>query len=190
MSRGRKCSECDFYSRKLDFGHPTCLDHRPCRTRSGYEPALCDSCDLNRSSWDPISRELSRWRHELRMHSNRMGGAEYWPFEASFSSFFEVVLASGSETGSRSRGHSPQRGRGSRSGSPLLPRTGMAVRPVHSLVILLLFLLVAPAPPYASQGTIDRPGPRPRQTPAFFLTPAPAWKCRGYTDLSLFFVIF
>ena len=29
----------------------------------------------------------------------------------------------------------------------------MAVRPVHGLVILLLFLLVAPAPPYASQGT-------------------------------------
>ena len=24
--------------------------------------------------------------------------------------------------------------------------------------------------------SIDRPGPRPRQTPAFFLTPAPAWK--------------
>ena len=29
----------------------------------------------------------------------------------------------------------------------------MAVRPVHGLGILLLFLLVAPAPPYASLGT-------------------------------------
>ena len=122
MSRGRKCSDCAHYDRKPDFGHPTCLDHRPCITRSGYDPTLCDSCDSNRRSWDPISRDLSGWRRELRVYSNHMGGAEFWPFEASFSAFFEVVLASGSESGSHSRGRSPRRGRGSRARSPS-PRT-------------------------------------------------------------------
>ena len=81
MSRDRKCSECDYYSRHLDFGHATCLEHRPCITRGGYEPALCDACDFNRGLWDPISHQLTLWRHELAMHSHRMGGADIITFE-------------------------------------------------------------------------------------------------------------
>ena len=136
MSRGRKCSDCDYYRRHLDFNHDTCLDHRPCITRSGYEPALCDACNFNRGSWDPFSRRLTLWRRELFMHSNRMGGAGIWPFEASFSAFFEVVLASGSDAGSRSRDRSPHEGRGSRAASPLprarSPARSSASRPSRS----------------------------------------------------------
>ena len=118
MPRGEDCADCIYFHRNRDFGHPACFAHRPCITRSGYNPSLCEFCESNRGSWDPFSRELTRWRRELARHSNRMGGSGSWPFSASFTSFFEVVLPTDSDAGSRSRGPSPQQGRGSHSGSP------------------------------------------------------------------------
>ena len=75
MSYDWKCSECDYYSRHLDFDHDTCLEHRPCLTWGGYEPALCEACDFNRGLWDPISHQLTLWRHGITMLSHGVGGA-------------------------------------------------------------------------------------------------------------------
>ena len=101
MPSDRKCSECNYYRRHLDFGHSTCLDHRVCHTRGGYDPTVCDVCRNNRKIWDPISTSLSNWRRELALHCRRFGGEDVWPFQAAFSSFFEVVLASGSNSAGR-----------------------------------------------------------------------------------------
>ena len=122
-----KCTDCNHYKKHLDFGHDKCQEHRACHTREGYDPTRCESCLFNRGVWDPLSRTLAQWRQELRLHSRRMGGEVVWPFASSFSSFFEVILASGSESESRSRGPSPMGARGSRSISPR-PRASSTAR--------------------------------------------------------------
>ena len=147
-----KCTNCDLYKKLLDFGHDKCQVHRACHTREGYDPTRCDSCLFHRGVWDLLSSTLAQWRHELRLHSRRMGGVDVWPFASSFSSFFEVVLASGS--GSRSCGPSPMGARGSRS-----------IHRAHVLLRLLGRLLLAiPAHP-TLVGTAGMAGSRPFSSP-------------------------
>ena len=118
MPRGRDCNDCESFARRAEFNHPACAVHRPCITRFGYEPDLCEFCGVNRGSWEPYSQDLARWRRELARHSNRMGGSESWPFSANFTSFFGVLLPADSDAGSRDRVRSPRQGRGSHSDSP------------------------------------------------------------------------
>ena len=119
MARGRDCDACDYFSRRPEYGHPDCFIHRPCITRGGYEPTLCEYCNFNRGAWDHFSPELAGWRRVLDRHAERVGGPEPWLFAATFTQFFEVVLPTADEdNGSRSRGRTPQQGRGSLSGSP------------------------------------------------------------------------
>ena len=131
MTALRKCSECHYYRGHLDFGHDACLDHRACHTRWGYDPTVYEVCRDNRKIWEPLSASTSGWRRELALHCRRLGGEDVWPFEAAFSSFFEVVLTTGSSSGSRSRDPSPRRGRGSRSATPL-PRDRSPARSLAS----------------------------------------------------------
>ena len=118
MPRGRDCNDCESFARRAEFNHPACVVHRPCITRFGYEPDLCEFCGVNRGSWEPYSQDLARWRRELARHSKRMGGSGSWPYSATFTSFFGVLLPTDSDAGSRDRVHSPQQGRGSHSDSP------------------------------------------------------------------------
>ena len=131
MAALKKCSECHYYSGNLDFGHDACLEHRACHTRRDYNPNVCVVCRDNRKVWKPLSPSLSEWRRELALHCRRLGGEDLWPFKAAFSSFFEVVLYTGSDSGSRLRNPLPQRGRGSRSTTPL-PRAQSTARSLAS----------------------------------------------------------
>ena len=103
MTTYRKSTDCRSYRINYVFGHDACLDHRPCHTHRGYVPSSCNTCKENRRLWEPLSDSMLWWHRHLSMNCARLGGEDFWAYEVAFTSFFEVLLDTGSEAGSRSR---------------------------------------------------------------------------------------